>query len=69
MGETVIIPNSQLIKNRVTVLGRRGDERIPARRNVDFSVTYDTPPSRVIAAIVRRTCARRKSAMSRSGRR
>src|SRR4029453_13893076 len=50
MGETVIIPNSQLIKNRVTVLGRRGDERIPARRGVDFSVSYDTPPSRVIAA-------------------
>lgn len=50
MGETVIIPNSQLIKNRVTVLGRRGDERIPARRNVDFAVSYDTPPSRVIAA-------------------
>lgn len=52
MGETVIIPNSQLIKNRVTVLGRRGDDRIPARRSVDFSVSYDTPPSRVIAAVV-----------------
>src|SRR4029453_4066502 len=51
MGETVIIPNSQLIKNRVPGLGRRGDERIPARRGVDFSVSYDTPPSRVIAAV------------------
>ena len=51
MGETVIIPNSQLIKNRVTVLGRRGDERIPSRRDVEFKVSYDVPPSRVIAAI------------------
>lgn len=51
MGETVIVPNSQLIKNRVTVLGRRGDERIPSRRGVDFGVSYDTPPSRVIAAV------------------
>ena len=52
LGETVIIPNSQLIKNRVTVLGRRGDERIPSRRDVEFTVSYDVPPSRVIAAIV-----------------
>jgi small-conductance mechanosensitive channel/CRP-like cAMP-binding protein len=50
-GETVIIPNGQLIKNRVTVLGRRGDERIPYRREVDFSVAYGVPPSRVIAAV------------------
>jgi small-conductance mechanosensitive channel/CRP-like cAMP-binding protein len=50
-GETVIVPNSQLIKNRVTVLGRRGDDRIPSRRDVEFSVSYDVPPSRVIAAI------------------
>jgi small-conductance mechanosensitive channel/CRP-like cAMP-binding protein len=51
LGETVIIPNSQLIKNRVTVLGRRGDDRIPARRDVEFGVSYETPPSRVIAAV------------------
>ena len=50
-GETVIIPNSQLIKNRVMVLGRRGDERIPWRRDVEFNVSYDDPPSRVIAAV------------------
>ena len=66
MGETVIIPNSQLIKNRVTVLGRRGDDRIPARRAVDFSVSYD------IAALARDRCDHRaglrtpKSATSRS---
>jgi CRP-like cAMP-binding protein len=51
LGETVIIPNSQLIQNRVTVLGRRGDDRIPSRRDVEFGVSYDTPPSRVIAAV------------------
>ena len=50
-GETINIPNSQLIKNRVTVLGRRGDERIPSRREVEFKVSYDVPPSRVIAAV------------------
>ena len=51
VNETVIIPNSQLIKNRVTVLGRRGDERIAFRRDVEFHVSYDVPPSRVIAAV------------------
>ena len=51
-GETVIIPNGQLIKNRVTVLGRRGDERIPVRRDVEFAVSYDFAPSRAIAAVV-----------------
>jgi len=35
----------------VTVLGRRGDERIPARREVEFSVSYDTRPARVVAAV------------------
>ncbi len=52
MGETVIIPNGHLIKNRLTVLGRRGDERIPSRRGVDFTVSYDAPPSRVVAAVL-----------------
>ena len=50
-GETVIIPNGQLSKSRVTVLSRRGDQRIPWRRNVEFGVSYDVPPARVIAAI------------------
>jgi small-conductance mechanosensitive channel/CRP-like cAMP-binding protein len=50
-GETVIIPNAQLIKHQVTVLGRRGDAKIPWRRRIQFSVAYDTPPSNVIAAV------------------
>jgi small-conductance mechanosensitive channel/CRP-like cAMP-binding protein len=50
-GETVMIPNAQLIKNQVTVLARRGDQKIPYRRRVDFPVSYDVPPSRVMAAM------------------
>jgi CRP-like cAMP-binding protein len=50
-GETVIVPNSTLIKNRVTVLARRGDQRIPWRREIDFRVSYKAPPSRVIGAV------------------
>ena len=50
-GETVIIPNGSLSKSRVVVLARRGDKRIPWRREVEFGVSYDTPPSRVIAAV------------------
>ena len=50
-GETVIIPNSTLMANRVTVLARRGDMRTSWRREVEFSVSYNTPPSHVIAAV------------------
>ena len=50
-GETVIIPNVQLMKNRVTVLSRRGDDRIHWRRDIEFAVAYDVPPSRVIAVV------------------
>ncbi len=49
--ETVIIPNVQLTKNRVTVLGRRGDDRAAFRRDVEFSVSYDVPPARVVAVV------------------
>jgi small-conductance mechanosensitive channel/CRP-like cAMP-binding protein len=50
-GETVIMPNGMLSKSRVVVLARRGDQRIPWRREVEFGVSYDTPPSRVIAVV------------------
>jgi small-conductance mechanosensitive channel/CRP-like cAMP-binding protein len=50
-GETVMIPNAQLIKNPVTVLARRGDDKVPWRRRIEFGVVYDAPPSRVIAAV------------------
>jgi small-conductance mechanosensitive channel/CRP-like cAMP-binding protein len=50
-GETVIIPNSALVSQRVNVLGRRGDLRIPWRRPIEFGMGYEWPPSRVIAAV------------------
>jgi CRP-like cAMP-binding protein len=50
-GETVVIPNVQLMKNRVMVLSRRGDERIYQRRDIEFGVSYDVPPSRVIDVV------------------
>jgi len=50
-GETLIIPNSTLVTNRVHVLARRGDLRIPWRRPVEINVGYEWPPSRVIDVI------------------
>jgi len=50
-GETVMMPNAQLVKSRVTVLARRGDRKIPWRRSVEFFVGYDSPPSQVIATV------------------
>ena len=50
-GETVIIPNANLMNNRVTVLARRGDVRTSWRRELEFSVVYKAPPSRVIATV------------------
>jgi small-conductance mechanosensitive channel len=60
-GETVIIPNGSFSKSRVIVLSRRGDKRIPWRREVAFAVSYDTPPARVIAAVEARAEAGRDS--------
>ena len=50
-GETVMMPNAQLVNSRVTVLARRGDLKIPWRRPVEFFVSYNVPPSRVISAV------------------
>ncbi len=50
-GETVMMPNAQLVNSRVTVLARRGDLRIPWRRAVEFFVDYESAPSRVIASV------------------
>jgi small-conductance mechanosensitive channel/CRP-like cAMP-binding protein len=50
-GETLIIPNSALVAQRVHVLARRGDQRIPWRRPIEFGVGYEWPPSRVIAVV------------------
>ncbi len=42
---------SALVTNRVTVLGRRGDQRIPWRRPVEFEVGYEWTPGQVLDVI------------------
>ncbi|HEX9276791.1 MAG TPA: mechanosensitive ion channel family protein [Casimicrobiaceae bacterium] len=48
---TIIIPNAELMKSRVTLLGRRGDQRIPWRRPIEFGVGYEWTPGQVIAVV------------------
>jgi len=48
---TVIIPNAQLMNNRVTLIGRRGDLRIPWRRAVEFAVGYEWTPGQVVNVV------------------
>ena len=48
---TIIIPNQALVTNRVTLLGRRGDVRIPWRRAIEFEVGYEWTPGQVIDVI------------------
>jgi small-conductance mechanosensitive channel/CRP-like cAMP-binding protein len=55
--ETVIIPNSLLMKNRFTVLGRRQGEPPRWRRTILFNVAYSHPPARVIALVETAICA------------
>jgi CRP-like cAMP-binding protein len=49
--ETVVFPNSQLMKNKFLVLGRRTDEPVQWRRWVWFNVGLDISPSKVINVI------------------
>jgi CRP-like cAMP-binding protein len=49
--ETIVIPNSTVMKNRITVVARRGEERTPWRRHVPFEVEFDYPPARVIVQV------------------
>jgi small-conductance mechanosensitive channel/CRP-like cAMP-binding protein len=48
---TIVIPNADLMKNRVTLLGRRGELRIPWRRPIEFSVGYEWTPGQVLAVV------------------
>jgi small-conductance mechanosensitive channel/CRP-like cAMP-binding protein len=48
---TIIIPNAELMKNRVTLLGRRGDQRIPWRRPIEFGVGYEWTPGQVLEVV------------------
>ena len=49
--ETIIIPNATLVNKTVTLLGRRGDERIAWRRPIEFDVGYEWTPGQVIAVV------------------
>jgi small-conductance mechanosensitive channel/CRP-like cAMP-binding protein len=49
--DTVIIPNSALVKSAVRVLGRRLGEPVQSRRQIDFFVDFRTPPTAVISAV------------------
>ncbi|HEY6828623.1 MAG TPA: mechanosensitive ion channel domain-containing protein [Gemmatimonadaceae bacterium] len=49
--ETIVIPNSTVMKNRITVVARRGEERTAWRRHVPFEVEFNHPPARVIAQV------------------
>ncbi|MBI1886901.1 MAG: mechanosensitive ion channel [Nitrosomonadales bacterium] len=49
--ETVVFPNSQLMKNKFLVLGRRIDQPVQWRRWVWFNVALDVSPTRVISVV------------------
>jgi len=48
---TIVIPNAQLMAGRVTILGRRGDHRIPWRRPIEFGVGYEWTPGQVLDVV------------------
>ena len=49
--ETIVVPNSQLMKNRFTILGRREGAPLQLRRGLRFMVDPAVPPARVIAMV------------------
>ena len=49
--ETVVIPNSMLMKSRVAILGRRLGAPLQWRRILNFMVDPGVPPTRVIAVV------------------
>lgn len=49
--ETVVFPNSQLMKNKFLVLGRRTDQPVQWRRWIWFGVALDVTPSKVVKAV------------------
>jgi len=49
--QTVVIPNSQLMKSRFTILGRREGAPQQWRRGIRFMIDPAVPPARVIALV------------------
>lgn len=50
-GETVVFPNSQLMKNKFMVLGRRVDQPVQWRRWIWFAVDLGITPTKVVNAV------------------
>lgn len=49
--DTIVIPNSMLMKGTVTLLGRRTDEPIQRRRWIYFNIDFRSYPNEVIQAV------------------
>ena len=49
--ETIVIPNGAVMQQRLTVIGRRGEERTSWRRLVPFQVEYQHAPAQVVAEV------------------
>jgi len=49
--ETHVVPNSQLMKSTVAILGRREGAPLQLRRQLEFMVDPGVPPARVIATL------------------
>ncbi len=49
--ETIVIPNSAIMKGRVAILGRREGQPLQWRRSLRFMVDPGVPPARVIAIV------------------
>ncbi len=49
--ETIIIPNAALMKDKIQLVGRHGDESSNARRHIAFSVSYSNPPNEVVRVV------------------
>jgi len=49
--DTVIIPNSHLMKSQVVVIGRRSGQPVQERRWVYFNVDFRVPPTEVIQTV------------------
>jgi small-conductance mechanosensitive channel/CRP-like cAMP-binding protein len=51
-GETVVVPNGQVVRGRITLLGKRQGEPLLWRRTVHFSVVARVRPGAVIEPVV-----------------
>ena len=49
--ETVVIPNSLMMKGRVAIIGKRAGRPLQWRRSLSFMVDPRVPPARVIATV------------------